>query len=109
LNVGSTGVRRTEQYAGVVTAQPTGLLIDTTGSGGRMVLLTGNDNTGAAFSALYVVATRPNGGGGTAVSAVQCGRAGSASPTFTFGSSGTQVTIAIGAGASFTYITHFGI
>jgi hypothetical protein len=109
FSVAGTGVRRTEQYSGVVTAQPTGLLIDTTGSGGRMVLITGNDNAGLAFSALYVVATRPNGGGGTAVTATLCGRAGSASPTFTFSSTGTQVTIAIGAGASFTYITHFGI
>jgi len=108
ISIGSTTVSKAVQISGVGTANVPTLTVDTAASGGRICIVSGNDNTGAAFCALYVIATRPSGGAGTQLTATLVTRSGSSTPTLTFAVSGTNVQLTTGTGASFTYASVVG-
>ena len=78
------------------------------GIGGKMILVRGADISGFAFCAAYLAATTVSGGGGAVVTIAGLGRAGSASPVLTFGSSGNSVTLSVSAGGNLTYVSVVG-
>lgn len=84
LDVAGFKVSGATSIAGNITVATTIPINAANQLGGGLVLVRGADVSGVAFTRLYIVAMRVNGGAAPDLASTQIGTAGSTTPTFTF-------------------------
>jgi len=107
LDVGGCKITGSLSIAGDTTVATT-IPIGTNFGYGGLCIIRGADIAGVAFCAVYAVAVRVTGGASPDVASVAFSRAGTATPTFAFGSSGGFLTITSTNNGSFSVASFVG-
>lgn len=107
FTVGATNVRTNCYIAGDGIVASTVPVNAGQSVGGVLVLVTGADAGGTAFSRLYLIALRLSGGGTPDVTAVLVSTSGSATPTFSFSNVSGFLNMTVASG-NITYAHFFG-